>query len=328
MSLPLDTLTFYRLADQAPAASSVAGFHDAIYAALGSTTDYRGTSIASTHLWGRGRYQNAGVTEAVWATPPSGTPMTLNPTIIWAGAGSGTPTMQTDTFSANVPMLGIHKNSGAFNAWTAALPMTSGQWSGFNRAAPTNVNSTGATVRVFISQEVIVVHTWWAATSHVFMIAGAILEGYSDNPLAIESDDRLYGCITHGSGGAVNGAFLSNANFLDHNTTTAGSPHAFIFAPGSSTVYTMGRTTRFASAAAALCEQDSAGAFIGEPLHFGRSTTSNTITGAKLGRLREIYALGAVQGGQTRRSGSTDLFHVIGVDNTTADDAIALKAVA
>lgn len=325
MSLPLQTLTFYRMADKTPAASTLAGFLDAIYAALGDTTDYRGTSLASTHQWGRGRYQNAGTTEAVYATPPSGTPMTVNPTLIWAGAAAGSPTMQTDTFAANQCLLGIHKNSGAFDSWTAARPMTSGQWSGYNRAAPTNVNSTGATVRVFISQEIIVVEAWWGTTSRIVQIGGAILEGYTDDAATVESDDRLYGCITISA--ALGATFLSTSgNLFDHVTTSAGA-HAFVFAPGSSSVYTVGRTTRFVTnPTSGSTEADMAGAYIGEPLHFARSTTSSTITGAKMGRLREIYPLGAVQGQQTRRNVSTDLFHVIGYDSVNADDAIALKA--
>jgi hypothetical protein len=48
--------------------------------------------------------------------------------------------------------------------------------------------------------------------------------------------------------------------------------------------------------------------------------------------LREVYFLGAVQGAQTRYSGSgasrADLFHVVGCNSGAADDSLAIKAVA
>jgi hypothetical protein len=148
MSLPLPTQTFYRLADQQPAAATLAALIDCFYAAFTATTDYRGTALASTHQWtGGARYQNAGTTEAAYVAAPSGSSMTLAPKILVAGAASaGSATFQTDTFLASGLHAGIAKNAGAYNAWNTSTPFTSGQWSGFNRIAPTAANATAGAI--------------------------------------------------------------------------------------------------------------------------------------------------------------------------------------
>jgi hypothetical protein len=333
MSLPLPTLTFYRLADVTPAASTIQGLLDAIYGA-DYTTDYRARSLASTHLWTKARYQNAGTTEAVYFAAPSGTPMTLVPKIIFAGAAAGSPTMYVDTILASALHVGINKNSGAFNAWTAALPFTSGQFSGFTRVGPTALNSTATTVRIYVSEEIIILDIWSSATAHYPVIVGATLEAYTqDTSSAMETDERLYGAVTQGSTAALSTTFLTTSagTFLDHSTSN-GAPHAFVFQPGTSSIYGAGRDVLMQSAAAVGGEVDPTNAHIGRAITFARSTANNIQNGAALGRLREVYFLGAVQGAQTRYSGSgasrADLFHVVGTNSGAADDAFAIKAVA
>ena len=332
MSLPLPTLTFYRLADVTPAASTIQGLLDAIHGA-DYTTDYRARSIASTHLWTKARYQNAGTTEAVYYAAPSGTPMTLVPKIILAGAAAGSPTMYVDTILASALHVGINKNSGAFNAWTAALPFTSGQFSGFTRVGPTAINSTATTVRIYVSEEIIILDIWSSATAHYPVIVGATLEAYTqDTSSAMETDERLYGAVTQGSGASINSAFLSTTNtFLDHSTSN-NFPHAYVFQPNTSSIYGAGRDVIMQTPAAVGGEVDPTNAHIGRAITFARSTATGSQGGAALGRLREVYFLGAVQGAQTRYSGSgasrADLFHVIGTNSGAADDAFAIKAVA
>jgi hypothetical protein len=332
MSLPLPTLTFYRLADVTPAASTIQGLLDAIHGA-DWTTDYRGRSLASTHLWTKARYQNAGTTEAVYLTAPSGTPMTLVPKIIFAGAAAGSPTMYVDTILASALHVGINKNSGSFNAWTAALPFTSGQFSGFTRVGPTSINSTATTVRIYVSEEVIILDIWSSATAHYPVIVGAIVEAHTqDTSSAMETDERLYGAVTQGSGGALSGAFLSSANtFFDHSMSN-NAQHAYVFQPNTSSIYACGRDVLLQTAAAVGGEVDPTNAHIGRAITFARSSVTGNQGGAALGRLREVYFLGAVQGAQTRYSGSggsrVDLFHVIGTNSGAADDAFAIKAVA
>ena len=332
MSLPLPTLTFYRLADVTPAASTIQGLLDAVYGA-DYTTDYRARSIASTHLWTKARYQNAGTTEAVHYAAPSGSPMALVPKIILAGAASGSPTMYVDTILASALHVGINKNSGSFNAWTAALPFTSGQFSGFTRVGPTAINSTATTVRIYVSEEILILDIWSSPTAHYPVIVGALVEANTDDTsTATETDSRLYGAVTQGSGAVLNSAFLSTAGtFLDHLTAN-NSPHAYVFQPNTSSIYGGGRDVMLQTAAAVGGEVDPTNAHIGRSITFARSSATGNQGGASLGRLREVYFLGAVQGAQTRYSGSgasrADLFHVVGCNSGAADDSLAIKAVA
>ncbi len=234
MSLPLPALTFYRLADLPPAAATRAALLDCFYAAFTATTDYRGTSLASTHQWtGGNRAQNAGVTEAAYVAPPSGTPMTLTPKLLFAGAAAaGSATFQTDSFLSEGVHVGCAKNAGAYSAWNTSTPFTSGQWAGFNRAFPTAANSTATIVRPYVSQETWVFDVWTSATSHFAVIVGAILEARTDDSTTCESDSRLYGCITSGTT-AITSSFLNNAGvFLDHGTGTTGAPHGWGYVPG------------------------------------------------------------------------------------------------
>ena len=157
MSISLPDQDFYRLADVTPAASTLAGVLDAIYGATWTGNDYRGTALPAAYQWSVGRYQNAGTTEAVYLTPPSGTAMTRGMKILLAGAAAaGSAAFETDTFLASALMAGVAVNPGAYNAWNAAAPFTSGGWAGFNRAAATAINSTGTTIRPYVGKEIVV----------------------------------------------------------------------------------------------------------------------------------------------------------------------------
>lgn len=333
MALPLQTPTFYRMADQVPAASTIAGLLDAIYAALISTTDYRGTALASTHLWTFTRYQPAGTTFAVYNTAvPSGSPMTLNPAILLAGSSAApTPTMLSpDTFTASNLLIGIVKNPGSFNAWDNANPMTSGTFSGYMRAAGTTWNSTGATVRVFISQECILIQLFLTATgqSHAWIYCGAILEPHSINVGAAESDERLYGMLSSGAGTTISTAWMNTIATVFSNSVSNGQHHMGVFQPGAAPWFACGRRSIWSSQAADAEVSDSAGVYVGDLARVNRSTAADTHNGARLGLLRGIYMLGALQGGRVLRDGSTDLYHIVSVNNSATDDAFMLKAVA
>lgn len=333
MSLPLPALTFYRLADQSPSAATLAALIDCFYNAFIATTDYRGTALASTHQWtGGARYQNAGTTEAAYVAAPSGSPMTLAPKLLFAGAAAaGSATFHTDTFLASGLHAGIAKNTGAYNAWNTSTPFTSGQWSGFNRITPTGANAVATVVRAYVSEEVWVFDIWTNATSHYPVIIGACVEGRTDDPTCVESDDRLYGMISNGSAAVLGSTFLSTGggSFLEHNTGTGGQPHGFVFVPGSSSRYTCGRKFMLNTAAVASgVDQDMAGAWMGDDIPIARGSGSNIHGGRTLGRLREVYVGGAIQGARTLRNGATDVLHVIGYDNLNADDALILPAVA
>lgn len=333
MSLPLPDQTFYRMADQVPAASTIVGALDAVYTALTQTVDYRGTSLASTHLWTWARHSPAAVTDAVYNTAvPSGSPMTLAPAIIIAGAtGAPTPTMLTpDTFSASAVLAGIVKNPGSYNAWDNANPMTSGSFSGYWRGFGTTWNSTGATFRVFIGEETIFIQAFTTATGQTqgWIYIGAVGEPLGTAAGSGESDDRLYGMFTTGSGASVNTAWLSTLGAMWTHNTTSGNWHGGVFQPGAASWYAGGKRSVFSSVAATAETQDSGGVSAGDLFRFHRNTATNVNAGARLGLIRGIYQYGSSQSGRVLRhsSGSPDYYHIVGVDNSAAGDAFLLKA--
>lgn len=331
MALPLPGLTFYRMADVSPAAATIVGLVDAIYAALGAVVDYRGTALPASHQWVVNRYQNVGISEAVYLTGPAGSPMTDLPGLILAGnaAASGTYySTPPDTGAANQLAAGVAKTCGAWSAWTAAQPWVGCAWTGLSRCASTAMNAVAAVVRAYISEEVIVLDMWSSATAHYPWIGGAICEAHTDDPSCLEADSRLYGHIL--APAALSTSFASGtAGFLDHNTN-ANQYHGLLFQPGLTTLYPMGRRFYYQAALVAGNDVDLAGNYIGSPILLARSSANITQGGKPLGRLREVYYGGATQGARTLRDGAgpgaSDLFHVIGYDTGNPDDSLWIKA--
>lgn len=338
MSLPLSDLTFYRMADQSPAAATIAGLLNAIYAALSATTDYRGTSLASTHLWTVAREQPAGTTEAVYATAPSGTGMGKSPGLIWAGdSGAPTPAMLTpDSFTASHLLIGVAHTIGAYNAWDNAAPFTSGTFSGFWRAAGITWNATTAKVRAFISQEAIFIQLIGATvTQQAWMLSGAIVEPLMTNGasggLDAETDDRLYGMMCTGSGGVMTAAWLNAASVQTPfmHGTGSGNTHMMVFQPGTSNVYVCGRKSRFVSPGSTAEVTTMGGKYAGDLMAICRCTASGTPDGYRLGNVRSIAAIGSVQSGKKLWDNvSVDYYHFVSPDTGAVADGVMLKAAA
>ncbi len=335
MSLPLPGPTFYRMPDQSPATANIQGLLDALYAALGSATDYRGTSLPSTHLWTVDRQQVMGTTVSVYMTPPSGTAMTFAPGLIFAGSSSAsTPTMASpDTFTASNVLFGIVKTPGAYNDWVAASPFTSGSFSGYWRGAGTTWNATGAVVRCYISEEIVFIQfIGTTVTQQTWISSGAIVEphtSYVDSSgLDAESDDRLYGFWTSTGNGTMNLGWLNANNTSAPFTYSAGAgtAHCAAFQPGTGSLYTCGRKTIFATSATSTELTTNNSTFVGDLVPMCRTTGSNAHNGARLGFLRGVYPIGLIQSGRTIRNGSTDLYHAVSTDTTLPADAILLPA--
>lgn len=334
MSLPLPSLTFYRMPDQSPATANIQGVLDALYTALGSLTDYRGTSLASTHLWTVGRQQVTGTTVSVYLTPPGGTAMTFAPGLIFAGSSSAsTPTMASpDTFTASNVLFGIEKTPGAYNDWVAVNPFTSGSFSGFWRAAGTTWNATTAIVRSYVSEEAVFVQLiGTTATQQAWFGLGAIMEphtSFADSAgLDAESDDRLYGFWTSGNATMTTGWLNSNNTTAPFSHATgAGTTHSAVFQPGTGSLYTCGRKNLFTSAATTTELTTSNSTFVGDLIPMCRVSTSNVHSGARLGFMRGVYPIGLIQSGRTIRSGLTDLYHAVSTDTASTADAMLLLA--
>ena len=331
MAFPVPGLTFIRCADTSPAGTTIQDFLDAIYNALSAANDYRGTAKPASHAWTFTRRQVTGVTNAVTCEAPAALGL-ISPVVIFAGRTlPGTPTTLTpDLTAASVPLVGVNKNGGAYNSWDAALPMTSGQFSGYWRAGSTGSNAVATVVRCFVSQETIFVQVIQTATIQSWVYAGGILQPYTnDTSLACETDGRLYGMVTPGSAGGVSATWLTTNNVYFNHSTTASATHAGVFQPNGSAMYACGTRTAYTAGGGAVAElTDLSGAFIGDIMDFGRNTASGQNAGTRLGTLRGVYRAGSVQSGRYLRSGATDLYHYVSVDTANPSHGLMLPAVA
>jgi hypothetical protein len=331
MAFPVPGLTFIRCADTSPAGTTIQDFLDAIYNALSAANDYRGTAKPASHAWTFTRRQVTGVTNAVTCEAPAALGL-ISPVVIFAGRTlPGTPTTLTpDITAASVPLVGVNKNGGAYNSWDAALPMTSGQFSGYWRAGSTGSNAVATVVRCFVSQETIFVQVIQTATIQSWVYAGALLQPYTnDTSLACETDGRLYGMVTPGSAGGVSATWLTTNNVYFSHSTTASATHAGVFQPNGSAMYACGTRHLYNAGGGAVAElTDLSGAFIGDIMEFGRNTATGQNAGTRLGTLRGIYRAGSVQSGRYLRSGATDLYHYVSVDTANPAHGLMLPSVA
>lgn len=342
MALPLPTPTFYRLPDVSPTTSSIDGFLNAVYTALTSSVDYRGTTIPSTHLWTWARYQSGSTTEAIYNTAvPSGTLMTQNPCIMIAGVAntaSYAPTMLSpDVVSGNVPIIGLIKNPGAYLAWNNANPMTSGQFSGFAHLVNSGSNNINAVTRIFVSQESYFFQFIMSNLDQYWVHVGAIVEPFStyqeslgNHVLACETDDRVYGFNTIGSGGALSPRFYDLAPTILINAATNGGTRFVCFEPKTSTMMSdLSRRTYPNVSFASYEERDATGKYVFETFPIRRTSRY------RLGQTRAYYTVGVVPTNTTTINGSnnTNLYHLISgyligqpIGGSIANFAIALKA--
>lgn len=329
MSLPLPQITWYRLPDVTVSTGTIVGLLDALWTAVGQTVDWVGTSLPSTHLWTWSRYQAAGpTTEAIYASAPSGTPMTQTPRIILAGRVTiGTPTMITDTAVASNLMISMNLRGGAFATWDSASPFTSGVFPGFARCAATAANAVGTLVRCYVSEEGWFFNVIQSNTVQYWSFAGALCEPYTNDTTSdAELDNRLYVFATSGGGAACALALNTQAGTADPfaHSVTPGNGHGYTFVPGTGIngngcVYTSESMNCYRRAATATHYTTLSGAILSSEILWSRITG-----GEPLGRLREIYYLGSRQGGLTYSNGTDHKLHCIGKNNGAASDAISL----
>lgn len=327
MAWPLSDLTFYRMPDQTPAASTIVGLLDAFYAGLSSATDYRGTSLPASHLPTVARFQSAGNTQSVYGNHPTGT-MGLAPKFIFAGAAAGSGTMRTpDTWTASTIHAGLTLNAGAYNAWDNVNPFTSGRNFNYWRATPTGANTTAATVRLFISQETIFWQVIQAATTQYWGTMGAIIQPFSaDTTNDGESDNRLYGIYctpTVIPSNFQTVATVAGAPFT--HGTSDGATHTGVFLPGSSSISTVNWEGELQSAIATNLSTP-AGIVVGRPITMVNSSGNVAPTLEPRGVMRNIHHAASIQSGRWIRNGSTDLWHFVGQSTSGAAQAIMLKA--
>ena len=322
MALPAQQWKY--VGSQSFVSGTVAAALDALYT-LGTAATYAdgsartpGSDSAGTYS----RYQNVGVTEAIYCTPA--TANALNQRLIWAGSASvGSATMAApDTYHQNHILVSVNKNSGAFNAWDAALPFTSGEFFGYWRFWSA---STGAgNVYLWECQEAahVAIDRAGGGTNHCMV--GAYIDPGSTDAADAESDGRLYGVVTTGStaaSGNFTGTAGGNTAMWGHSTGN-GQTHSGIFNPGASTIQSLRRNTAWASFNTVNCGRLTSGRYA----YFSDSFTMNKAFGTEfmVGVLRGVSPFGDAVAGQRLNDGATDIGSIVGKNTLSADESALL----
>lgn len=238
--MPLPALNWKRLAPVTLAANNVNAALDAIYVAGTAVTYADGSArtpgTGSAWTWNADTLNplQAGVTTAVFASPPTTTAVTQR--IIWAGSTNlptANPLFGTDTRTAGMLYCSVAKNVGAYNNWNSATPFTSGEFLGFATAVVAFATATWTTMTMWESQEAVIIQ-WSRVAPNVqtsINMAGAFLD---PGPTAAgESDGRLYGISTTGSNNYAATTFLTSTsvnNFL-YEGSSANACRCGVFTP-------------------------------------------------------------------------------------------------
>lgn len=281
-------------------AATLAGVMDAIFT-LGQSSTYadgatRTPGSGSAGTWSR--FQNAGVTEAVYCTPAVSP---LNHRIIFAARSSvptPSPTMASpDTWQINTLLVNLVKNAGAFNAWNASTPFTSGQTFGYWRTHRTGITSITGTVNLWEARDCIAISVFGSTNFYAF--AGALWDPESTDIVSdSETDGKVYGMMVGNSEAEARSGFTSDwlggydcftnniPNGLNHLSNN-GYAHAGIFTPNGSVIIPIYRSEIIGSVGPTPCQglgtalYTRSGRIVRRPITYVSSTHT-------IGRLREI----------------------------------------
>ena len=321
--MSLSPLAWRYVGAQSFASATVASALDALFTLGGAATYADGTTrtVGSGSAWTWSRYQNAGTTEACYATPPTDT---LGLRVILAGAAAPPSPVQTmaspDVAAAGTMHTNIIKNAGSFSSWNGASPFTSGQTFGYWRFW---ASSSGAgTVRLYEGTEAVLVLISTGGGNIYAVFLGALLDSESPDVTSdAESDGKLYGMITTGPTNFIVSNLNTAAAFLDHSVTN-NQNHAGIFTPGGSALLTMNRRAPANAALSTTSLKTRSGRYVRAPYDY-RSTASAP-NDVSLGRLREISMFADGKTGTRLVSGQTTIGYLVSGSTSVDQDAVIL----
>ena len=328
MSLPAPNWRY--VGNQTFAVASVAAALDALYT-LGTAVLYADGSVRTPGSGSAGtysRFQSAGVTQSVYLTPTLLT--ALNQRIILSGytgaapVPGGTPATP-DTMAADTVFISINKNSGAFASWNAALPFTTGSFFGYWRVWPTTAGA-GSVDLYECTEGVWIVFRNSTGAATYQCGAGALIDPESADLLDAESDGRIYGCWTTGSGGAASSDLVqggANRTPFNHAVAASGT-HNGVFTPGAGTLITASRNLFY-------------GLIPPSPTYFrtrsGRFGRANSIVVNATAAAPSDNVLGALRGisycsnatlGQRQVDGATTVGYIVSGQASTSGSAFLL----
>ena len=321
--MSLSPLAWRYVGAQSFASATVAAALDALFTLGGAVTydDATTRTPGSGSAWTWSRYQNVGVTEACYATPPTDT---LGLRVILAGVAVAPVPVQTmaspDVAAAGTMHTNIIKNAGSFSSWNGASPFTSGQTFGYWRFW---ASSSGAgTVRLYEGTEAVLVLISTGGGNIYAVFLGALLDSESPDVTSdAESDGKLYGMITTGPTNFIGSALNTAAAFLDHSVTN-NQNHAGVFTPGGSALLTMNRRAPANAALSTTSLKTRSGRYVRAPYDY-RSTASAP-NDVSLGRLREISMFADGKTGTRLVSGATTIGYLVSGSTSADQDAVIL----
>jgi hypothetical protein len=226
-----------------PVGYTIFNWLDIVYAMGTDTTYADGTArvpgTGSAWTWTRDTTLVLGSTTACIGVPPINA---LGMAYIVAGDNvNRAPVMNTDAAytggNVNAPIIAMNKNSGVYNSWVAANPMTTGQFSGFVRAPTIATFSGGAfpqTLIMWECQEAFFLawnRTDVAAQSVIG--AGALIDPLSGAAANAETDGRLYSVATSGASSYMASTWLGTGAGWLNSSVSAGTEHLFTFNVGA-----------------------------------------------------------------------------------------------
>ena len=287
---------------------------------LGTSTTYHDASArtpgsGSAGTWAKVQVDN--VTESVYVTPAGST---LGNRIMIGGATytpNPSPTMGvSQSYSANVLFANVVKNAGSFNSWNAENPFTSGQAMGWWSFWQTS-EGTG-NVYLWESKDcvAVLVSNSTGSGMHGF-IGGAIIDPESDDTTTdAETDGKMYGLVTSGAS-QIGTTFHSSGGFLGNDGS---SGRAGVFTPGSGSVLTINRITRFNSDVSTTGMKTRSGRFARAAIIMRSSSPDNC-----LGRLRDIYAFTDSQTPARQTNGGGTVGYIFGSTASSISDCLLLE---
>jgi hypothetical protein len=246
--------------------ATTSGFMDALYQ-MGTATTYAdgtarvpgtfatpgtaslpatlGTGSAWTWNFDNTTYSTGvpgGPKTAVYGYAPTST--AINQAVVICGAASvaAPPAvwkqLSADTRSGNYLYIGLAKNSGTYTSWNnATTPFSAGDFTGLGYI------SSGANLYAYIymweCEEAIAIQVL-NSTNASGGFAGAFVDPLSVTAASAETDGRLYGVSTSGSGSYLGANSLSvtaaASGPMFYNFGTTGDTHFSTFTPGAGTL--------------------------------------------------------------------------------------------
>lgn len=333
---------------KAVAAATLPGWLDALYEALlhltATATYDDGATVPANAQWVVSRYQNTGVTEAVYCVPAATSPIAGKVVMIWAGATSGTHSnvvmASPDTYANSILLHGMYVASAGqtvsasdYSAWDAATPFTggTGRFTGYVRVSAA---TTWNRALLFASAEYLCSNVEIVGGTTYMSWGGSGVRAPDDNTTDSESglSGRVFDFGCSGSGGVASATFWNSeaASYaaLMADTTTSGRSHWFYLLPGASTIRSLSYRSNI-NVAGALCNGDADNCLsisgIAEPDILALRDVSGAATdGRKIGRHRAFHFGPRRTSGSILSYGATKVFVAFGQSTASNADAICL----